>query len=393
MGIEYKLCKSAVNAWGEKNGHTVKTINTPNSSNERLALYQQMLGAESSDIDVYQIDVIWPGLLGDHFIDLRPHFKDEIEDFFQNVIENNLLSEKLVAIPWYIDGGLLYYRKDLLEKYRKEVPTTWSELRETASSIQKEENKEKGTDNKLWGYVFQGRAYEGLTCNALEWVSSFGGGTIVSEQGEVTVQNPQTVKALKEAASWVGEISPKGVLNYSEEEARGIFQSGRSIFMRNWPYAYSLANSDSSPVKGKVGLALLPKGSNDKGRHTSTLGGYGLAVSKYSEHPKLAVDLVRYLTSQKELKRRFLEANYNPTRKSVYEDQDVKKSSEHVELLKKTFLNSVNRPARQTKQKYNRVSSEFWNSVYRILSASSEVEPEVKSLERKLKRISRNGNW
>ena len=112
----------------------------------------------------------------------------------------------------------------------------------------------------MQGYVWQGRAYEGLTCNGIEWVASFGGGTIVEPDGKISINNPQAAAALNPAKSWIGTISPEGVLNYAEEEARGVFQSGNAVFMRNWPYAWALANAADSPVKDKVGIAVLPQG-------------------------------------------------------------------------------------------------------------------------------------
>jgi trehalose/maltose transport system substrate-binding protein len=96
----------------------------------------------------------------------------------------------------------------------------------------------------MWGFVFQGRAYEGLTCNALEWVDSHGGGTIVGADGEISINNPRGRRGAGPGRqTWVGDIAPDGVLNYAEEEARGVFQSGNAVFMRNWPYAWSLAQS------------------------------------------------------------------------------------------------------------------------------------------------------
>src|SRR5208282_4220423 len=109
------------------------------------------------------------------------------------------------------------------------------------------------------------------TCDALEWINSYGGGTIIDSSGKITINNPQAVAALKQAASWINNIAPQGVLNYGEEEARGVFQSGKAAFMRNWPYAWSLAQGADSPIKGKVGVSPLPKGGAN-GHNSATLG-------------------------------------------------------------------------------------------------------------------------
>ena len=306
VGQELALCQEGVDAWAKQTGNEVAVISTPNSTTERLALYQQILAAGSSDIDVFQIDVIWPGILGNHFIDLNEYMADEAKQHFEAIVTNNTFEDRLVAMPWFTDAGVLYYRKDLLEKYGESVPETWEQLTKTAQKIQ--EGERKAGNDKMWGHVFQGRAYEGLTCNALEWVVSFNGGSVVEPNGNISINNDQARKAIETASNWIGTISPEGVLGYAEEEARGVFKSGNSVFMRNWPYAWALANSADSPVKGKVGVAALPKGGED-GRSAAALGGWQLSVSKYSENPELAADLVKFLTSYEEQKRRAIKGS------------------------------------------------------------------------------------
>ena len=166
----------------------------------------------------------------------------------------------------------------------------------------------------LWGYVFQGKAYEGLTCNTLEWVASHGGGTFVDPQGKITIDNPQAAQALDQAAGWIRSIAPEGVLNYTEEESRGVFQSGNAVFMRNWPYALGLAEGPDSPIRGKVGVAPLPAGTGPGARHAATLGGWQIAVSKYSHHQQLAAELAVFLTSKASVRRWAIEGGY--TRRS-----------------------------------------------------------------------------
>jgi trehalose/maltose transport system substrate-binding protein len=293
-------------------------------------------------------------------------------------------------MPWFTDAGLLYYRADLLEKYGMQPPTTWQELTETARAIQDGERAE-GNDRML-GFVFQAKAYEGLTCNALEWVDSFGGGEIVAEDGSITINNQQAAAALDLAASWIGDIAPEGVLNYAEEESRGVFQSGNAVFMRNWPYAWALGNAPDSPIAGKIGVTQLPKG-GENGKHTGVLGGWQLAVSRYSQNAELAVDLVRHLTSPEEQKRRAIKGSYNPTIGSLYEDAHVLEASPFFGELYETFTNAVARPSQVTGDRYNQVSSEFFNAVHAVLSGKTDAAASLTALERSLDRLSRGGRW
>jgi trehalose/maltose transport system substrate-binding protein len=391
VGKDYDTCKTGAEAWATKTGNKAKVVTSPTSSTEKLALAQQLLAAGATDVDVFSVDVVWPGILGTFFLDLKQYSGGSEKNHFEPIIANNTVDGKLVAMPWYTDAGLLYYRKDLLEKYKEEVPTTWEQMTATAKKIQDAERK--AGHKELWGYVFQGKAYEGLTCNALEWVASFGGGTIVGTDGKVTIDNPQAAAALDLAASWIGSITPPGVLNYEEEESRGVFQSGNAVFMRNWPYAYQPAQAADSPIKDKVAMTTLPKGSAAGGRPAATMGGWNLSVSKFTKHPKEAADLVLYLTGAEEQKRRAVSGGYQPTIKSLYEDKEVLAANPSFTMLLNTFSNAVPRPSTATKGQYNQVSSAFWTAAQSVLNKQKPGKASMKELAEKLDQLSRGGNW
>ncbi|PAU78148.1 ABC transporter substrate-binding protein [Halomonas salipaludis] len=389
VGAELTLCQEGVRAWEEATGHSVDVVSTPNSSTERLSLYQQILSANSSDIDVMQIDVVWPGLLANHLLDLREVLGDNAADgHFEAIVTNNTIDERLVAMPWFTDAGVLYYRADLLEEHGFDVPETWQQLTEIAREIQQAEHA--AGNERMRGFVFQGRAYEGLTVNALEWVASHGGGSLVESDGEISINNPQAAEALDLAASWIGDIAPNGVLNYTEEEARGVFQGGNAVFMRNWPYAWALAQSDDSDVRGKVGVTQLPHG--DQGHSAGGLGGWNLAVSRYSDNPELAAELVAFLTGEEEQKRRAIEASYNPTLDALYQDDEVLAAVPFFGELYDTFVNAVARPSAPTGDAYGRVSNAFFSATHDVLSGNRDGATAVADLERELSRLKRR-NW
>ncbi len=376
-------CPIAAQQWAEQTGNSVQVFST-----EKLSLYQQLLGSQSSDIDVLMVDIVWPGMLDDHLVDLSEYLpEDATEGFFPALVDNNTVDGRLVAMPWFTDAGLLYYRKDLLEQYGHEVPETWQQLTDIATDIQAAE-REAGNDD-FWGFSFQGRAYEGLTCNALEWVASHGGGTLVDDEGEVTIDNPRAAAALDLAASWVGSISPEGALNHTEEETRGIFQSGNALFLRNWPYVWSLANGEGSEVAGKVGMAPLPHG--PEGESKATLGGWNFAVSRYSEHPELAADLVAFITSREQQKAHAIQMGMNPTIEALYQDEEVLASNPSMSELYETLTNGVPRPATVTGDAYARVSNAFFNRTHQVLSGELDGASAVQQLGRELERLGRRG--
>ncbi|MBU2713103.1 ABC transporter substrate-binding protein [Zooshikella harenae] len=389
VGRQVELCREGVAIWEKRSGHKASVVSTPASSSERLALYQQLLAAKTADIDVFQIDVVWPGILATHFVDLAKPLTSQIKQHFPAIIANNTVNGRLIAMPWYTDAGVMYYRKDLLEKYQQPVPGSWTEMTRIAKHIMTEERK-AGND-KMWGFTWQGRAYEGLTCNALEWVNSYGGGQIVESDGKISINNKQAVHAIAMAAKWVGDISPPGVLNYAEEDARGVFQSGYAVFMRNWPYVWALTQHEESPIRGKVGVSPVPK--SEDGQHAATLGGWQLAVSKYSKHTDIAIDLVRYLTSEEEQKRRALAGSYNPTIPSLYQDKQVLTANPFFGKLVKTLNVAIARPSTVTGAKYNQVSAAFYNQVHQVLVGRQEADVALEQLARQLMRISKGGRW
>ncbi|PYE54745.1 ABC transporter substrate-binding protein [Deinococcus yavapaiensis] len=386
VGQELEFCRSGSDAWAKKTGNTVKILQSPNLTNDRLGLYQQQLAARSSDIDVYQMDVIWPGLLAQHFIDLKQYIPAaEVNAHFPAIIRNNTIGGKLVGMPWFTDAGVLYYRTDLLQKYGfKNPPKTWAELERQARTIQAGERK---SNNRFVGFVFQGRNYEGLACDALEWISSFGGGSVIDANGNVTINNAGARNALRTAASWVGTIAPSGVTTYDEEAARNVFQAGNAAFMRNWPYAWALAQGEGSAVRSKVGVVALPAGTGTGARSAGTLGGWQLGVSAYSRNQKVAADLVRYLTGREEQKRRAVEGSYNPTIAALYKDQDVLKAVPFFGSLYNVFTNAVARPSSPTASKYNQVSNQFASAVYAVLTKRQTPEQALSGLQTSLTRL------
>jgi trehalose/maltose transport system substrate-binding protein len=136
LGIEMELCRDGAQAWAAKTGNAVKLVSTPADANERLALYQSLLASKSNKVDVFQIDVVWPGILANQFLDLNQYIEPgKLDGYFQTLIANNTVDGKLVAVPWFVDAGMLYYRKDLLEKYKLKVPETWAELEQAAKTV------------------------------------------------------------------------------------------------------------------------------------------------------------------------------------------------------------------------------------------------------------------
>ncbi|WP_127840824.1 ABC transporter substrate-binding protein [Brucella melitensis] len=387
-GDNIKFLQEQVAKFEKDTGNKVNIISMPSSSSEQFSQYRLWLAAGNSDVDVYQTDIVWAPQLSDQFIDLTEATKDVTDAHFPSIIASQTVNGKLVALPFYTDAPALFCRKDLLEKYNKPVPKTWDEMAATAKDIMEKERADGKAD--LWGFVFQGNAYEGLTCNALEWIKSSGGGQIVEPDGEISVNNEKAAAAIDRARGWIGTISPQGVLGYQEEESRGVWQTGNAVFMRNWPYVYALSNSADSAVKGKFDVAPLPAMAEGE-PPASALGGWNLAVSKYSTKQDAAIALVKFLASPEVQKAEAVELSRLPTIEALYDDKDVIAAQPFMANWKPIFQNAVPRPSAATKVKYNEVSSKFWTAVHKTLAGSGTAADNLELLEVELTELKGSG--
>ena len=364
----------------EATGIEVNRIFGETDTNNRLEIYNQQFAAQDSSTDVYQIDVIWPGVVAEHAIDLNESLSDLAAQQFEAIVANNTVDDKLVGMPWFTDAGLLYHRTDLLEKYAVEVPTTWAELQTAAQTIQ---DGERAANPNFYGFVFQGRSYEGLTCNGLEWQVSNGGGTIVESDGTLSINNPQAIAIFEQAAGWVNTISPEGVTNYNEPDALNVWVGGNAAFLRNWPYAWAASQDPAtSQISGKVGVGPLPMGDGEGARNAATLGGWQLMVSAYSQNQEAAIEYVKYLSSQELQKSFAIERSHLPTIAEVYDDPDVAAASEFIPRLKEVFQGgAVARPSSVTSFLYPEVSAIYYSELNQVLTGAKDATTAVADME------------
>jgi multiple sugar transport system substrate-binding protein len=257
------------------------------------------------------------------------------EKFLPGDVAGSIYEGKIYRIPMQSDAGMLYYRKDLLEKAGVEPPETFEELTEACRKVQ--------NPPELWGYVFQGMQYEGLVCNFLEILWGHGG-DVLDGDGNVVIDTPEAVSALTWLVKAVREdkICPDGVTTYQEEESRNIFQEGRAVFMRNWPYAWSKAQEESSQIKGKVGIKPMVHAPGKTG--AATLGGWGLGISKFSGNRDAAWKFIEFATTAKMQKLFHFKKGVIPTRKELFKDKDILEESPHYGELYEVLIRAKPRP-------------------------------------------------
>ncbi|MBI4463378.1 MAG: ABC transporter substrate-binding protein [Acidobacteria bacterium] len=307
----------------ENPGIRIREEILPSSTDEQHQFYVINLAAQASDVDVLDMDVIWvpefarAGWLAELTDQLG---ETELAPLNSAAVSADWLGGKLYAVPWFVDAGVLYYRSDLLDKYGFQPPKTYEELLGISQVILAAEN-----NPRLMGFLWQGKQYEGLVCVALEFIRG-NGGNLFDPDGHLSLTEPATLDALRflQNLVWSHKVTPPLVTTLDEEASRHIFQSGRAIFMRNWPYAWDLLNLPESPVAGKVGLTSIPHFSGQTS--APTLGGFHLGINSHSRHRKEATAFVRYLIRRDVQKQVALKLGVLPANEEVYEDAAVRQA-------------------------------------------------------------------
>jgi multiple sugar transport system substrate-binding protein len=306
-------------------GVRVVTEVLPNASDVVHQYFLTALEGESAEFDVLVVDVVWVAELAraGWIADLSGAFAPDTlrRELLPGAADSVIVEGKTRAVPWYTDVGLLYRRADLAP----DAPRTYDDLTHAIGAARR---ASPGMQGLLW----QGKQYEGLVCNAYEAIWGHGGESLAS--GRLALDTAPARRGLTYLRSLIERgLSPRPVLSAAEEESRRAFQSGRAVFMRNWPYAWAESQAKGSPVRGKIAVSALPTETGAPG--AGTLGGWQLAVNARSP-PALrgaAHALIAHLTS--------LEANVmmavhyarNPPREAAYEDARLRAEAPFIASL------------------------------------------------------------
>ncbi|MBX3303722.1 MAG: ABC transporter substrate-binding protein [Nitrospira sp.] len=286
----------------------------PADSDRQHQYYAMNLDGGKAPFDLLGIDTIWAqefakaGWIAPLDGFMTPA---EQEEFLPGPIEAATFSGRLYAVPWYVDAGVLYYRRDLLDRHGLEPPRTWLELAHIAKAVLEAEQ-----NSALTGFVWQGKQYEGLMCVTLEVLRS-NGTDLWSGDRDRAVYG---LRFLRETIA-THRITPLSTSMADEESTRWMFGEGRALFMRNWPYAWSLLQREGSPVRGKVGVVPLPAFPGFAS--APVLGGWMLAMPNSSTHQEVVGELIRFLTSSDAQRKVAVELGYNPVRRALYADESL----------------------------------------------------------------------
>ena len=358
----------------------VTLIELPDQADAQRQQMIQNANAKSDAYSVLAVDNVWTAeFAANRWVKELDPSRYPMGEMLKPAVETATYRGKVYAVPYASDGGMLYYRTDLLQAAGiAAAPKTWPEMIDDCKKIQA---TPQGAGLNCYAGQFQ--KYEGLTVNASEAING-AGGVIVDKDGKPNVNTPEAKAGLDFLANGIkqGYIA-KEALTYKEEESRRAFQEGKLIFLRNWPYVYAKASATdgSSQIAGKFAVAPLP-GLNGPG--VSSLGGHAMAISTYAKNKKTAVDFINYWTSKEVNTTQVQQASLAPVWTSIYDDPTLQKQLPYLATLKASILGAQARPK---VVRYGDATLAIQDAAYGAMQGTVSTDQALAQLQTKLEQL------
>lgn len=354
----------------------VKFLELPSDTGKQHDMYVTSFSAGGTEYDVFDGDVIWPAEFANagYSLPLDQYVQRDgikMDDYMTGPVAASTFKGKLWAMPKFIDAGMFFYRKDIIPT----APATWEDVIAQAKA-------NMGKEGTKFGYVAQGKQYEGLVCNAVEFISAYGG-AVVDGDGNITINSPQTIKGLTVMKQiFNSDFIPNNMTTFQEPESDTAFIEGQSVFIRNWPYQWAeAADASKSKIVGKVAVSALPKGDT---RSAACLGGWLAMINKNTLHPDEAWEFLKYVAGPEGQKTTAVIGGSAPTIISLYQDADVQKANpfwsdpQFVEAVKA----AVPRPVSPI---YPKLSEIMQIEISKALAGQETIEVAVANMDTQMK--------
>jgi multiple sugar transport system substrate-binding protein len=354
---------------------TYKELPPPSSSTEVHQTLVQQLARRNGDPDVFTQDIIWIAefAAAKWALPLDEYFKDSAKDYFSGMVQACTWQEKLTALPWFVDSGMLYYRKDL----GFNAPTTWEELIASAKQA-------ASSGGVKFGFLWQAKQAEVLVCDLVSFIGSNGGAILQADGKTVSIADEPAIEAVQLMRDLINkeQITPADVLSWDEEPSRRPFTAGEAAFLRNWSYVWKISQSDAeSKVVDKVAVVPLPHFPNKKS--AAALGGYQYGINASSKKREAAVEFVRWMSSPETQLRFATQLGLCPTRAAVFDQPEIAKEQPFMQQLKGVFLGAIPRPVTP---KYPQVTLVLQSEVSRALT-NGNVKAALQTAKEKIAAI------
>lgn len=359
----------------------INLVELPDNTNEKYEIISSKLAQKDGSVDIIDSDVTWPAIfVNSGWIEpLDRYFtEDELSEHFSSSIEAAKIGDKLYGIPYRFDSGLIFYRKDLLDKYGFNTPKSYDELIAISKTI---------TENEpgLYGYSGSWKNFEGLTCNYIEMLWASGGDINFDENGVIEFDQKNAYSALKTMTDMIYKykLSPEASTTYTSGDVRKLFAEGKLLFMRDWPAGWAVVNGSDSKVRTLVGAMPIPK-NHETGQSPGTYGGWQYMISKHSKHKSAAVKFVKFMTSDEEQKRTFMAYSYLPSKSELYFDKDIQEKIPFALELSDYFNEAKTRPRVDN---YDDITFIIQNEVYKTLTSEQTPEEGVVNMNELLTQL------
>jgi multiple sugar transport system substrate-binding protein len=370
----------AYNSSQDKVRVTYKELPPPSSSTEVHQALVQQLARRNGDPDVFTQDIIWIAefAAAKWALPLGEYFNaDTMKEYFPGVVDACTWQGKLTALPWFIDSGMLYYRKDLLDGLGAKAPETWDQLIDSAKKL-------TSSDKAKLGFLWQAKQAEVLVCDLVSFIGSNDGSILKSDGKTVSIADDAAIEAVQLMHDFIKkyQISPEDVLSWDEEPSRRPFTAGQAAFLRNWSYVWKVAqNPAESGVVDKVGVVPLPHFPGKKS--AACLGGYQYGVNASTKNREAAVEFVRWMSSPETQLRFATQLGLCPTRAAVLDQPQIAQEQPFMQQLKGVFIGAIPRPVTP---KYPQVTLVLQSEISRALT-TGDVKGTLQTAKEKIQAI------
>ncbi|HSO91245.1 MAG TPA: ABC transporter substrate-binding protein [Arthrobacter sp.] len=328
--------------------------------------------AKNPNYDVASVDVVWTAEFAAKgwLQPLKDKMAVDTAGMLAPTVDAGSYKGTLYAAPVSSDGGILYYRTDLVPT----APKTWDEMMGMCSIAE---------ENGIGCFAGQYAKYEGLTVNTSEAINS-AGGSVLDAEGKPSLNTPEAKAGLENLAKAYADGSiPKEAITFQEEQGRQAFQDGKLLFHRNWPYVYNLAATEgSSQVKDVFGMTALP---GKDGPGASTLGGHSAAISVYSKNKATALDFVKFLVNEENQKFFATQGSLAPVLDALYDDQELVAKLPYLPVLKTSIENAVPRPVTPF---YPAVTKAIQENAYSAIKGEKSVDAALSDMQKSIESAS-----
>ena len=360
----------------------VNWLEVPGVPGEQKNLYVTNLIGRSDEPDIMALDIIWPGefIANGWTTPLNDYFTAaELGQFNPALIDAATTSNGEVhAIPFYQNAVHFFYRRDLLEKYNLDVPTTWSELEASARIVlEGERNPDLAGYTSMWAQI------EGLFMNYLQFLWG-AGGSMVDSRGRVAVDTPQGRQALNQMVGMLERnTAPESILTYRPNDAMALFRQGRAVFMVVQGFVWPIITEPDSPVANVVEMGSIPvfDGQDPATTRRHAIGAWMFAINPYSRNVDAAVQLIRFLTREENQVRLGVETGNLPPRLGMENNAAL---IEAVPIAAQQFRNFALgdvRPSVHTGENYTEFSDIMQRHIHSALTGDMTVEQALRSAQ------------